>query len=83
LRYPSGAPEKGWTLAAIVRAFFPPLRRFLEQAVPGRLDVSVEAFIAELPDDLARISGAGTAITFGETIPAEPDPAERTPMEGP
>jgi hypothetical protein len=35
---------------------------------PGRLDISVTAFIAELPDDPARTSGAGTAITFGETI---------------
>jgi hypothetical protein len=68
LRYPPGAPEKGWTLASIVRAFFPPLRRFLEHAVPGRLDISVTAFIAELSDDPALTSKTGTAITFGETI---------------
>jgi hypothetical protein len=40
----------------------------LEHAVPGRLDISVTAFIAELPDDPARTSGAGAAVAFGETI---------------
>jgi hypothetical protein len=58
LRHPSGAPEKAWTPALVVRAFFAPLRRFLEEAVSGRLDISVKAFIAELPDDPARVDAA-------------------------
>lgn len=48
-RHPPGAPQKLWSPEPIVLAFFDPLRLFAAHVARGRLDVSVSAFIANLP----------------------------------
>ena len=48
-RYPPGSSQKVWSLKDIFRAFIQPLKLFVTHALPGRLDVSVIAFIGSLP----------------------------------
>jgi hypothetical protein len=69
MRHPSGAPEKAWTPALVVRAFFSPLRRFLDHAAPERLDIRVTEFIAALPDDRDGALSAGSSSTSEMFIP--------------
>jgi hypothetical protein len=48
-RMPPGDPKKAWIPEAIVQALSTPLKLFATQVPPGRLDLSVTHFIAELP----------------------------------
>ncbi len=49
MRHPAGAPQKVWRPEPIVQAFFEPLQQFAAHVPAPRLDVSVRAFIANLP----------------------------------
>jgi hypothetical protein len=48
-RLPPGDPKKAWAPGAIVQALTAPLKLFRAHVPPGRLDLSVTHFIAELP----------------------------------
>lgn len=66
-RFPAGDPRKAWSPEPIFRLFFDPLKRFVTDVPPGRLDSSVLAFIAALPTRPA--SGAGAPTPGGSGTP--------------
>ncbi len=57
-RRPPGDPKKAWTIEHVYRLLCGPLHLFLKHAEPGRLDVSVAAFIRALPTPPGSSSGA-------------------------
>ncbi len=48
-RRPPDDPKKGWTIERVYLLLCRPLHLFLKHAEPARLDISVTAFIRELP----------------------------------
>lgn len=50
-RHPAGSSDKAWNPDTILRAFLPPLRAFAAQVATERLDATVTAFLASLPQD--------------------------------